>query len=109
MGSIDSVTERHAYRLRNRNRRQVVAELTPDDSSGGASANSYSLSPSDVGLNSIESVAFETPVINTGSTTLTWDADNNEIDAYDTGGTVAANTTDLSGETIVAVITGKDE
>lgn len=108
MGSIASVTERSAYRERNRNRRTVVAELTPDDSTAG-DANSYSLSASDVGLNSIESVTFETPVINTGSTTLTWDNSNNEIDAFDTGGTIAANTSDLSGETIVAVVTGTVE
>lgn len=105
MGSISSVTERHAYRHRNRNRREVVAELTPDSSSDP----SYSLSASDVGLNSIESVSFETPVINTGSTTVTWDNDNNEIDAFDTGGTIAANSSDLSGETIVAVIKGTVE
>jgi hypothetical protein len=104
MGSIDSVTERHAYRLRNRNRRQVVAELTPD-SSGDAS---YSLSASDVGLSSIESVSLETPVIRTGSTSVTWDQGNNEFDAYDVD-TVANNTTDISGETIVAVITGPEE
>lgn len=108
MGSIDSVTERTAYRERDRGRRTVVAELTPSNDTG-ASANSYSLTASDVGLNNIESVTFETPVINTGSTTLTWDNANNEIDAYDTGGTIAANTTDLSGETIVAEVTGSVE
>jgi len=108
MGTIDSVTERKAYRERDRTRRTVVASLTPSNDTG-ASANSYSLSPSDVGLSSIESVTFETPVINTGSTTLTWDDTNNEIDAYDTGGTIAANTSDLSGETIVAVVTGEAE
>lgn len=104
MGAIDTVNEREAYRERNRNRRTVIAELTPDSSGDG----SYSLAPGDVGLNSIDSVALETPVIRTGSTSITWDNGNNEFDAYDVD-TVAANTSDLSGETIVAVITGPVE
>jgi hypothetical protein len=104
MGDISSVTERQAYRLRNRNRRQVVAECTPDNS-GDAS---YELSASDVGLASIESVALETPVINSGDTVVTWDQANGEFDAYQTGnGNV--NAADLSGETIVAVVTGPEE
>lgn len=105
MGSIDSVTERTAYRERDRGRRTVVAELTPDNS-GDAS---YTLTASQVGLNDIEGVSFETPVVNTGSTSLAWDQANNNIDAYDAGGTIAANTTDLSGETIVAEVTGSVE
>jgi hypothetical protein len=104
MGSIDSVTERHAYRLRNRNRRQVVAECTPDDS-GDAS---YGLSASDIGLESIESVALETPVINSGDTVVTWDQANGEFDAYATAD-ATDNTADLSGETIVVVVTGPEE
>lgn len=104
MGDIDSVTERHAYRLRNRNRRQVVAELTPDDSGDG----SYSLAASDVGLNSIESVALETTLINSNSSVVTWDQDNNNFDVADISDG-SDNTTDLSGETIVAVVTGTEE
>lgn len=104
MGSIDSVTERQAHRLRNRNRRQVVAECTPDDS-GDAS---YGLSASDVGLASIESVALETPVINDGETVVTWDQADGEFDAYATSnGNV--NAADLSGETIVVVVTGSED
>jgi hypothetical protein len=105
MGAIDSVTERKAYRFRNRNRRQVVAELTPDNSGDG----SYSLSASDVGLNNIESVAFETTHVRSGQTYLTWDNGNNNIDAFDAGTGGTANTTDLSGETIVAIVTGTVE
>jgi len=103
MGSIDSVTERHAYRLRNRNRRQVVAELTPDNS-GDAS---YSLSASDVGLNSIGSVAFETVAFGSGKLP-SWDQANNNIDVVNVAdGT--DNAADISGETIVAVVTGTEE
>jgi len=102
MGSISSATERHAYRLRNRNRRQVVAELTPDNS-GDAS---YGLSPSDVGLNSIESVAFETPEVN--GKLVTWDNANNNVDVVNVSdGT--DNAADISGETIVAVVSGPVE
>jgi hypothetical protein len=104
MGSIASVTERHAYRGRNRNRRVVVAECTPDSSGDG----SYGLSAPDVGLSSIESVALETPVIRSGSTVVTWDDDNEQFNAYDTADG-AANTTDLSSTEIVAVVTGTDE
>jgi len=104
MGSISSATERHAYRLRNRNRRQIVAELTPDNS-GDAS---YGLSPSDVGLTSIESVSLETPAFSSGDKLATWDQANENIDVYNTAdGTV--NAADISGSTIVAVVTGPVE
>lgn len=104
MGSIDSVTERHAYRLRNRNRRQVVAELTPDSNADA----SFSLPASDVGLNSIESVAFETPVFSSGDKVAAWDDANGEVDVFNTSdGT--ANSSDISSATIVAVVTGPVE
>jgi hypothetical protein len=103
MGSIDSVTERFAYRLRNRNRRQVVAECTPDASTD----KSFSLSASDVGLSSIESVAIETPVVGTEKL-VTWDQENNNFDVINVSdGT--DNSSDISSATIVAVVTGKDE
>jgi hypothetical protein len=103
MGSINSVTERHAYRLRNRNRRQVVAELTPDSSTD----KSFSLPASDVGLSSIESVAIETPVVGTEKL-VTWDQDNNNFDVINVSdGT--DNSSDISGSTIVAVVTGPEE
>jgi hypothetical protein len=102
MGDL-TVTERHAYRLRNRNRRQVVAECVPDSSTD----SSYTLDASDVGMSSIESVAIETPTINSGAHVVTWDDDNGEFDVYDQTG--AAANTDLSGTEIVAVVTGTDE
>jgi hypothetical protein len=103
MGSINSVTERFAYRLRNRNRRQVVAECTPDSSTD----KSFSLSASDVGLSSIESVAIETPVVGTEKL-VTWDQDNNNFDVINVSdGT--DNSSDISSATIVAVVTGTDE
>lgn len=103
MGSINSVTERHAYRLRNRNRRQVVAELTPDTSTD----KSFGLSASDVGLSSIESVAIETPVVGTEKL-VTWDQGNNNFDVINVAdGT--DNSSDISGSTITAVITGPEE
>ena len=105
MGSIDSVTERQAYRLRNRNRRQVVAECTPDNS-GDAS---YGLSASDVGLASIESVALETPIINSGDSMVSWDQNTGEFDVFANDGTGNANAADLSGETIAVVVTGPEE
>jgi hypothetical protein len=105
MGDISSVTERQAYRLRNRNRRQVVAECTPDNSGDG----SYGLSASDVGLASIESAAFETPVINSGDSLVTWNQANTQFDVFANDGTGNANAADLSGETIVVVVTGPEE
>jgi hypothetical protein len=102
MGDL-TVTERHAYRLRNRNRRQVVAECVPDSSTD----SSYSLAASDVGLSSIESVAMETTTINSGAHVVTWDDDNNEFDVYDQTGSTA--NTDLSSAEIVAVVTGPEE
>lgn len=105
MGSISSVTERQAYRERNRNRRTVVAELTPDNSTDAA----YSLAASDVGLDSIESVTFETPVFSSGDKIATWDDANGEIDVFNTSDGTANSTTDLSGTTIVAVVTGPVE
>jgi len=104
MGSISSVTERYAYRLRNRNRRQVVAELTPDTSTD----LSFTLSASDVGLNSIESVALETPFISGGDKYVNWDQDNNNFDVRNVTDQTD-NSSDISGETIVAVITGTEE
>ena len=102
MGDL-TVTERHGYRGRNRNRRVVVAECVPDDSTD----SSYNLAPGDVGLNSIESVAMETTTINSGGHVVTWDDDNEQFDVYDQTGS-AANT-DLSSTEIVAVVTGKVE
>lgn len=105
MGSISSVTERHAYRLRNRNRRQVVAELTPDTSTD----ETFSLSASDVGLNSIESVAIESTLIGSSNKkAVGWDQDNNNLIVrnIDDG---SANSSDISGQTIVAVVTGTEE
>jgi len=104
MGDL-TVTERQAYRLRNRNRRQVVAECVPDNSTDG----SYTLAASDVGLNSIESVTIETPVINSGDKVVTWDDDNGEFDVYNTSDGSANSATDLSSTEIVAVVTGTEE
>lgn len=102
MGDL-TVTERHAYRHRNRNRREVVAECVPDSSAD----SSYTLDAGDVGLNSIESVALETAAINSGGHVVTWDDDNGEFDVYDQTGS-AANT-DLSSTEIVAIVTGPVE
>lgn len=104
MGDL-TVSERHAYRHRNRNRRQVVAECTPDNSTDA----SYNLAPSDVGLDSIESVAIETPVINSGAQVVTWDDDNEQFDVYNTSDGSAVSTTDLSSTEIVAIVTGPTE
>lgn len=106
MGVITGVTNRTSYRARNRSRRHVVAELTPD-ASGDAS---YTLNQSNLGLAGIESVTLETPVFNGGENMTRWDNANNEFDVYNaTADPPAANSFDISSATIVAHVIGPEE
>jgi len=104
MGTIDSVTEEHAYRLRDRIRRVVVASLTPSSDTDAT----FSLAAADVGLNSIESVELETPFISGGDKYVNWDRENDQFEVRDVSDQTD-NSADISGETIVAVVTGPVE
>lgn len=100
MGTVDSVSELEAYRARDRTRRVVVANITLSSDTD----NTFDLSASDLGLDSIENLTFETPFVNGGSQLLSFDRENDNIEARDVDGT--DNTADLSGEDVIARVVG---
>lgn len=104
-----SYNETAAYRHRNRNRRVVVLEGTPEAADADTDVP---LTASNASLASIENVEFETTVLNstTPHAIPTYNRTANDVefkaagDGSDFGGNLSND-----GETFVAIVTGKDE
>lgn len=101
-------TEQAAYRHRDRLRRVVVLEGTPEASDD---VTDVSLTASDAGLDSIDYVDFETLVLN--STTPhafpTYNRTSNEVEFKDEDGTAFTGNLSTDGETFIARVVGPVE
>lgn len=103
-----SYTEQTAYRHRDRNRRVVVLEGTPEASD---SVTDVPLTAGNASLNSIEYVAFETTVLN--STTPhafpTYNRTSNNVEFKDEDGSDFTGNLTTDGETFIARVVGREE
>lgn len=96
-------SESDAYRERNRNRRTVVLDGTLES---GDTSNA-SLTASDAGLDTIETVTLETPVVGAGNALASYSEGDDRIDFYDQD--LSDNTTTLTDDVVTVVVTGTVE